>query len=80
MPPARPSTQSWEEPEGIDGTSLLVEAVIYDDEPFNREQAKQHPEFDAIRAAAAQKIQQLKDVKVGVYPSQEELEDTRENV
>jgi len=73
----RPSTQSGEEPEGIDGTSLPVEAVIYDDEPFNWEQAKRHPEFDAIRAAAAKEMQQLKDMQVGVYPSKEELEDIK---
>ena len=51
--------------------------MVYDDEPFNWAQAKRHPEFDAIRAAVSKKIQQLKDMRVGVYPSQEELEDIK---
>ena len=67
-----------EEPEGhlIALACRQVEAAIYDDEPFNWEQAKRHPEFDAIGAAAAKEMQ-LKDMKVGVYPSQEELEDIK---
>ena len=56
---------------------MPAETVSHDDEPFNWEQAKRHSEFRDIRTAAARAIQQLKDMKVGVCPSKEELEDIK---
>ena len=58
------------------GTAIVAgQEVIYDDEPRNFKEVKEHPEVVAILEAAGIEIQQMRDMDIGVFASKGDVDE-----